>query len=137
MRVLTIFAIALLAPALALADTVPCRAPASLDNAEAARAIVQSVEAQLGNAPVDLSFIDRARGQIAALTARYDLSRDQIIAHYVFQTCKALNERGMEAAALKQTLLRVSEALAEPAPGVAARTRTAEAERGSENAANG
>jgi len=134
MRVLAIFAIALLAPAPALADTVPCRAPASLDNAEAARAIVQSVDAQLGDGPVDLSFIDRARAQITALTARYDLPRDQIIAHYVFHTCRALNKRGMEAIALKQTLARVSDGLSEPAPGTAARARTAEAERWSENA---
>ncbi len=135
MRVLAIFAIALLMPALALADTSPCRAPASLDNAEAARAIGQSVEAQLGDAPVDLTFIDRARARIAALTARYDLPRDQIIAHYVFHTCKALNERGMEAFALKQTLARVSDGLAEPAPGTAAQTRTAEADGGSETTA--
>ena len=134
MRVLTIFAITLLAPLAALADNAPCGAPPSLDNAEAARAIVQSVEAELGDAAVDASFTMRARPRVAALTTQYGLPRDQILAFYVFQICTALNERGMETGALDEALSRVRQALAEPAPGVAAQTATAEANGGSESA---
>lgn len=116
MKLLAVVLIMLTAPAAALANGSPCGAPPKLDNAEAARVIGQTVSADLGSAPVEAPFVNRARQSIAELIEQYGLSRAQVVELYVFHICKALYARGTGPGELSQALSRMKQALAEPAP---------------------
>ena len=114
MRLLTVFLIAVSAPLSALANGAPCGSAPKLENAEAARAINSAVRADLGAGGVQEPFITRARQTVDDLAESYDLSRDQVIARYVFHICEALDARGTGSDQLSAVLSRIEQALKEP-----------------------
>jgi len=116
MKLLAVVLIMLTAPPAALANGAPCGEPPKLENAEAARVIDQTVSADLGTAPVEAPFINRARESIADLIEQYGLSRAQVVELYVFHICEALYARGTGPGELSKSLSRMKQALADPAP---------------------
>jgi len=128
MKLLAVVLIMLTAPAAALANGAPCGEPPKLENADAARVIGQTVSADLGTAPVEAPFINRARKSIADLIKQYGLSRAQVVELYVFHICEALYARGTGPGELSQSLSRMKQALAEPAPQPDAETPAPEGE---------
>lgn len=116
MKLLIIALIALAAPAPALANGSPCGAPPKLESAEAARAIDAAVRADLGAAPVETPFLDRARQSVDELARTYGVSRADVVARYVFHFCEALYARGTDGQQLSQLIARVEDALDQPAP---------------------
>jgi len=116
MKLLIIALIALAAPDPALANGSPCGAPPKLESAEAARAIDAAVRADLGAAPVETPFLDRARQSVDELARTYGVSRADVVARYVFQFCEALYARGTDGQQLSQLIARVEDALDQPAP---------------------
>ncbi|MFP3921299.1 MAG: hypothetical protein ACLFU3_06285, partial [Dichotomicrobium sp.] len=114
MRLLAFIVFTLAASVSALANGTPCGVPPQLENAEAQQTITTTVREDLGAAPVEAPFLDRARRSIDELADTFDLPRADVVDLYLFHICEALYTRGTGPDRLGQVMSRVKQALERP-----------------------